>query len=436
MPLEHHYLVGGTGCNPMHVEQNVGCWSANPYVVGAGPRGRSASGRRAAARRGAAADARAARRSCRDAKMSSTPSGAPGDAPRDLFRFQPRGVRQEPCDGCRESGVRLTSREEATTIRRSPRRGRRGSTTRTPRARVPDVPRGRDGRDRRAPRRELPASRRRSRSFRGGIHQGGVRDRDAVARHQHAGQDGRDRGPLEVPGGAPRARDPGGVHAAHRVARDGVGSMRSGTPSSSTSGRCRSSASPGSPRTRTYDLTSSFRPSYNMAVNLVRNYTPEQAHHMLNSSFAQFLADRGVVALERAKRRDREALDGYRQNIECHSGDFDAYWALFREAERLRAEDRRGIGVGPAADEVRAAATATQARRCDRPADGSKTGGTLAVVLDDPGGPTDGPHGRSLVLPARARTISTNPRRHSLRSSSRGPDRAGAPAIGATSPRR
>ena len=28
--------------------------------------------------------------------------------------------------------------------------------------------------------------------------------------------------------------------------------------------------------TRTYDLTSSFRPSYNMAVNLVRNYTPSR----------------------------------------------------------------------------------------------------------------------------------------------------------------
>ena len=131
--------------------------------------------------------------------------------------------------------------------------------------------------------------------------------------------------------------------------------------------------------TRTYDLTSSFRPSYNMAVNLVRNYTPEQAHHMLNSSFAQFLADRGVVALERAKRRDREALDGYRQNIECHLGDFDAYWALFREAERLRADDRRG-SEGTRTDEVRAAATRL------KPGDvialpTSKTGGTLAVVL-------------------------------------------------------
>jgi len=94
--------------------------------------------------------------------------------------------------------------------------------------------------------------------------------------------------------------------------------------------------------TRTYDLTSSFRPSYNMAVNLVRNYTPDQAHHLLNSSFAQFLADRGVVALERARLRDREALEGYRVNMVCHLGDFDEYWNLMERARRLREEDRRG----------------------------------------------------------------------------------------------
>jgi len=94
--------------------------------------------------------------------------------------------------------------------------------------------------------------------------------------------------------------------------------------------------------TRTYDLSSSFRPSYNMAVNLVRNYTPEQAHQLLNSSFAQFLADRGVVALERQRAHDREALEGYRSNLVCHLGDFDAYWAMLREAKRLRDEDRRG----------------------------------------------------------------------------------------------
>jgi ATP-dependent RNA helicase HelY len=94
--------------------------------------------------------------------------------------------------------------------------------------------------------------------------------------------------------------------------------------------------------TRTYDLTSSFRPAYNMAVNLVRNYTPDQAHQLLNSSFAQFLADRGVVALERARARDREALEGYRANLRCHLGDFEEYRGLQRRARELRDRDARG----------------------------------------------------------------------------------------------
>jgi ATP-dependent RNA helicase HelY len=94
--------------------------------------------------------------------------------------------------------------------------------------------------------------------------------------------------------------------------------------------------------TRTYNLSSSFRPSYNMAVNLVRNYTREQTHHLLNSSFAQFLADRGVVALERTRQQDLDALEGYRRNMVCHLGDFEEYWELRGGARRLRDEDRRG----------------------------------------------------------------------------------------------
>jgi ATP-dependent RNA helicase HelY len=94
--------------------------------------------------------------------------------------------------------------------------------------------------------------------------------------------------------------------------------------------------------TRTYDLNSSFRPSYNMAVNLVRNYDREQAHQLLNSSFAQFLADRGVVTLERQREHDLKALEGYRANLVCHLGDFDEYWSMLNEAKRLREEDRRG----------------------------------------------------------------------------------------------
>ncbi|HTG46731.1 MAG TPA: DEAD/DEAH box helicase [Actinomycetota bacterium] len=106
--------------------------------------------------------------------------------------------------------------------------------------------------------------------------------------------------------------------------------------------------------TRTYDLTSSFRPSYNMAVNLVRNYTPAQAHELLNASFAQFLADRGVVALERQRERDRAAIEGYRANLSCDRGDFEAYWALVQRARRLREEDRRGRDAARV-DAVRAA---------------------------------------------------------------------------------
>src|SRR5215211_5983423 len=94
--------------------------------------------------------------------------------------------------------------------------------------------------------------------------------------------------------------------------------------------------------TRTYELTSSFRPSYNMAVNLVRNYTREQAHHLLNSSFAQFLADRGVVQKERQIEHDQAFLDGYRDQMRCDLGDFEEYWALRRRADEIRDEARKG----------------------------------------------------------------------------------------------
>jgi ATP-dependent RNA helicase HelY len=94
--------------------------------------------------------------------------------------------------------------------------------------------------------------------------------------------------------------------------------------------------------TRTYELTSSFRPSYNMAVNLVRNYSREETHHLLNSSFAQFLADRGVVSLERQLERDKAYLAGYREQMHCHLGSFAEYWALRERAQRIRDQARTG----------------------------------------------------------------------------------------------
>src|SRR5215217_1195909 len=70
--------------------------------------------------------------------------------------------------------------------------------------------------------------------------------------------------------------------------------------------------------TRTYPLRSSFRPSYNMAVNLVGAFGRDRARDLLASSFAQFQADRSVVGLARSAARHEQ--DAARLLKEMHSG--------------------------------------------------------------------------------------------------------------------
>ncbi len=117
--------------------------------------------------------------------------------------------------------------------------------------------------------------------------------------------------------------------------------------------------------TRTYPLRSSFRPSYNMAVNLVTQFGRDRARELLESSFAQFQADKAVVGLARQLRKSEDALDGYREAAQCHLGDFMEYAALRRRlsdaekgAARARKFDRR--------DEVDRVAVTAQAGRRDR----------------------------------------------------------------------
>jgi ATP-dependent RNA helicase HelY len=88
--------------------------------------------------------------------------------------------------------------------------------------------------------------------------------------------------------------------------------------------------------TRTYPLTSSFRPSYNMAVNLVANYERKEAERLLASSFAQFLADRTVHGAEQTLARNASYLAGYREAAACDRGDIEEYWELRR---RVRARE-------------------------------------------------------------------------------------------------
>jgi ATP-dependent RNA helicase HelY len=60
--------------------------------------------------------------------------------------------------------------------------------------------------------------------------------------------------------------------------------------------------------TRTFPLRSSFAPSYNMTINLVQQMGPEQAHALLERSFAQYQADRSVVGLVRGVERGKRML--------------------------------------------------------------------------------------------------------------------------------
>ena len=82
--------------------------------------------------------------------------------------------------------------------------------------------------------------------------------------------------------------------------------------------------------TRTYPLRSSFRPSYNMAVNLVNQFGRERSRELLEQSFAQFQADKAVVGLARQLSKSDDALAGYADAATCHLGDFMEYAALRR----------------------------------------------------------------------------------------------------------
>ncbi|NIZ92692.1 DEAD/DEAH box helicase [Kineococcus rubinsiae] len=155
---------------------------------------------------------------------------------------------------------------------------------------------------------------------------------------------------------------------------------------------------------RTFPLRSSFRPTYNMAVNLVEQVGREAARDILETSFAQFQADRAVVGQAQQIRHQQEALAGYREAMTCHLGDFGEYFALRqaigdreRELSRAGAAERR--------------AEASQSVEKLTPGDvirlPSGRRAQFAVVLDLADGKGfDGPAPRVLTQDRQVRTIS------------------------------
>jgi ATP-dependent RNA helicase HelY len=73
-----------------------------------------------------------------------------------------------------------------------------------------------------------------------------------------------------------------------------------------------------------------------MAANLVRSYTSERAHHLLNLSFAQYQADRDVVKIEaRLERRQRHLADLLEKSHSPY-GDLDEYRRRLKGQEEQR----------------------------------------------------------------------------------------------------
>ncbi|MDT5286827.1 MAG: ATP-dependent helicase HelY [Mycobacterium sp.] len=144
--------------------------------------------------------------------------------------------------------------------------------------------------------------------------------------------------------------------------------------------------------TRTFPLRSSFAPSYNMTINLVQHMGPEQAHRLLERSFAQYQADRSVVGLVRGVTRGERMLDEIADELGGRGApilDYARLRAAISGRERAQARASRVQRRGATNDAL------TALRRGDIITIGQGKRGGLAVVLEPA---TDGDEPRPLVL--------------------------------------
>jgi ATP-dependent RNA helicase HelY len=144
--------------------------------------------------------------------------------------------------------------------------------------------------------------------------------------------------------------------------------------------------------TRTFPLRSSFAPSYNMTINLAHQMGPEQAHQLLERSFAQFQADRSVVGLVRGVSRGERMMD----ELAADFGGRDAPILAYARLRATISERERAQGRASRLQRRNAANDALAAlRRGDIITIGQGRRGGLAVVLE-PAGDREDP--RPLVL--------------------------------------
>jgi ATP-dependent RNA helicase HelY len=155
--------------------------------------------------------------------------------------------------------------------------------------------------------------------------------------------------------------------------------------------------------TRTYPLRSSFRPTYNMAVNLVGQVGRQAARDILETSFAQFQADRAVVGMAVTIKRNEEALAGYAESMTCHLGDFTAYAALRNQIRDIEKDAARARSAS------RRAEAAVSLERL-RPGDvikipGGRRSGYAIVIQGNGGGKKEGAAPTVLTSDAQVRRL-------------------------------
>ncbi|WP_040835784.1 DEAD/DEAH box helicase [Nocardia brevicatena] len=152
------------------------------------------------------------------------------------------------------------------------------------------------------------------------------------------------------------------------------------------------SAVAGLASTRTYPLRSSFRPGYNMSINLIDRMGAEESRELLERSFAQFQADRSVVGLVRGIERNEAQLRKLAAQLGGEDGEFLAYFSL---RERIKQREKQLSQQSRADRRDTAVAALTALRRGDVVAIPTGRRAGLAVILEPDATPGDP---RPLVL--------------------------------------
>jgi ATP-dependent RNA helicase HelY len=72
-----------------------------------------------------------------------------------------------------------------------------------------------------------------------------------------------------------------------------------------------------------------------MTINLISQFGAERARTSLESSFAQYQADKAVVGLAKQIKRNEAGIANLLEEMECHLGNFEEYWQIRADIKDL-----------------------------------------------------------------------------------------------------